>query len=70
MVDLNRIRALTDLYSALSPLTLKRRIDRRLAALSCGAPRGLPRARAARIHGGVRRDRLCRAAEGRRAPVK
>jgi hypothetical protein len=32
-VDLNRLRALTDLYTAVSPLTLKRRIDRRLAAL-------------------------------------
>jgi hypothetical protein len=32
-VDLNRPRALTDLYTSVSPLTLKRRIDRRLAAL-------------------------------------
>ena len=32
-VDLNRLRALTDLYTSVSPLTLKRRIDRRLAAL-------------------------------------
>jgi hypothetical protein len=32
-VDLNRVRALTELYSAVSPLTLKRRIDRRIAAL-------------------------------------
>jgi hypothetical protein len=32
-VDLNRLRALTDLCTAVSPLTLKRRIDRRLAVL-------------------------------------
>jgi hypothetical protein len=32
-VDLNRLRPLTALYTAVSPLTLKRRIDRRLAAL-------------------------------------
>ena len=32
-VDLNRLRPLTELYTAASPLTLKRRIDRRLAAL-------------------------------------
>lgn len=32
-LDLNRLRPLTELYTATSPLTLKRRIDRRLAAL-------------------------------------
>jgi hypothetical protein len=32
-VDLNRLRALTDLYTSVSPLILKRRIDRHLAAL-------------------------------------
>jgi hypothetical protein len=32
-VDLNRIRALTDLYASVSPLTLKRGLDRRLAAM-------------------------------------
>lgn len=32
-LDLNRLRPLTELYTAVSPLTLKRRIDRRVAAL-------------------------------------
>ena len=32
-LDLNRLRPLTELYTAVSPLTLKRRIDRRIAAL-------------------------------------
>ena len=32
-VDMNRLHPLTELYTGVSPLTLKRRIDRRLAAL-------------------------------------
>jgi hypothetical protein len=32
-LDLNRLRPLMELYTAVSPLTLKRRIDRRIAAL-------------------------------------